>query len=121
MTAGEGDARAGRAGGGGSAATVVARGEIDLATAPELAARLDACVDDGHRVVAVDLAEVSFIDSSGLAVLVGAMRRLRSVGGDLVVRNTRPRALRLLDMSGLAGVLNVESDATGVAGGTATP
>jgi len=84
---------------------ITVAGEVDLATAPELAAALDEVgADDGPIVV--DLTEVGFLDSSGLNVLLQARERL---GGGTSVRlvATRPAILRVLAVTGLDEVFPV--------------
>lgn len=76
------------------------RGDVDIATAPELRARLVAAIDE-FKVVVVDLGEVGFMDSTGLGVLVASRNRAGSVGHRLVV--ARPQkivksALRLVQI-----------------------
>src|SRR4051794_7570704 len=61
---------------------VVARGEIDVATSPLLRSEFAAVLARAPKEVTLDLHDVSFIDSSGLGVLVGALKRLRESGGD---------------------------------------
>ena len=56
-------------------------GEVDVYTAPRLRERLIELIDGGARKVVVDLGRVDFLDSTGLGVLVGALKRLRAVGG----------------------------------------
>jgi anti-sigma B factor antagonist len=85
------------------------RGEVDLASAPKLAAAMTELMDRGHTRVAVDLGSVEFIDSSGLGVLVGSLRRLRDDGGDLVLRAASPPVTRILELTGLDGLLPVTS------------
>jgi anti-sigma B factor antagonist len=80
-------------------ATVVLRleGEADVATAPRLEVRLGALVGDaGVSHVVVDAAELSFLDLAGLDVLLSAADRLRSRGGELVLRSPSRRVQRLL-------------------------
>lgn len=60
-------------------------GEVDMATAPQLRARLVDLVNRGGRSVIVDLTSVDLIDSTGLGVLIGARRRLTNAGGTLVL------------------------------------
>ena len=83
-------------------------GEVDLATAPGLRDTL-AEVPAGSAIVVVDLSEVTFLDSSGLSVLVSAWKRLSEAEGDgslrLVVN--RPAIQRVLDVTGLAHVFGV--------------
>jgi anti-sigma B factor antagonist len=85
------------------------RGEVDLASAPKLAAAITELMDRGYTNVAVDLGSVEFIDSSGLGVLVGSLRRLREDGGDLVLRAASPAVTRILELTGLDGLLPVTS------------
>jgi len=62
------------------------RGEIDVATSPMLRSELSDLLDDAPEHVTLDFTEVSFIDSSGLGVLVGALKRLRTVCPEAVLR-----------------------------------
>jgi anti-sigma B factor antagonist len=85
---------------------VVPRGELDLATAPDLEAVLRARLDDGRRVV-VDLRELAFMDSTGLRVLVAAHAR----AGDGRFAIVRPPAgspvAKLLAIAGVEQQLEV--------------
>ena len=78
-------------------------GEIDTYTAPGLAARLAADPD----VDVVDLAGVSFIDSSGLRVLVQIHQTRAAAGDTLTLRSPSASVQRLLEISGLATHLDV--------------
>src|SRR5438309_6341607 len=70
-------------------------GELDLAAAPELRALISAFFDDhpGQRLV-LDLAQVSFVDSTVLGVLVRAVRIAEQAGSSLAVRNPTAAILR---------------------------
>jgi len=87
------------------ALTVLAVGDVDAHTAPQLWPALDAMPTDG--AVAVDLSGVNFIDSSGLRVLVRAHRRQGEGGGSLTLLAASPAVARLLDITGLAGELRL--------------
>jgi anti-sigma B factor antagonist len=65
--------------------TVSVAGEVDLATAPELKEALAEVVNSGARGVLVDLSNATFIDSTTLGVLMGAVKRLRPAGGELAI------------------------------------
>ena len=73
-------------------------GEVDAHTAPTLAGAMEALPGG---VVMLDMAGVSFIDSSGLRVLMEASTRARQGGGDLVVVSPSPAVARLVEISGL--------------------
>jgi anti-anti-sigma factor len=81
--------------------TVRVAGQVDLDTAEQLAAGLESC----HGTVVVDLAGVTFIDSSGLGTLVRARNRLTSEGGDLLVAEPTEMVRRLFELTGLSELL----------------
>jgi anti-sigma B factor antagonist len=83
------------------AVTVVdVRGDLDCYTAPQLRAVLVELAD-GPRHVVLDVSSSTFIDSTGLGVLVGGLKRLRQQGGDMVLRSPGPRTLRLFEVTGV--------------------
>jgi anti-anti-sigma factor len=73
-------------------------GELDLATSDRLSALLGELTD---QTVVVDLAALTFIDSSGIAALVAAKDRLRSAGRELLLTRPQPNVDRVLEMTGL--------------------
>ena len=83
--------------------TLVLLGEIDSYTAPDLAERLAG----DPPIEVVDVAGVTFIDSSGLRAIVEAHQARASSGSRLVLRSPSPAVQRLLEISGLAGHLDV--------------
>jgi anti-sigma B factor antagonist len=90
---------------------VEAGGEIDLNSAPQLRDCLNQTIHAGSRRLVVDLRQVSFIDSEGLGVLLGAKRRLRGHGpdGSLQLVCADGLVLRILRISGLDGVFPVHA------------
>ena len=87
-------------------ALIVARGELDVQSVPELRARLAEAIDAGKTSIVVDLAEVSFIDSLSLSALVGARRRLDD-SGRLAIVAVHEYVLLILQATGLEQVLDV--------------
>ena len=83
-------------------------GELDLATAPKLRAAVLDLLREQVIHVEVDLAELGFIDSSGLSVLVGALKRLREPGGDLRLRSVPPQAANVLRVTGLHQIFHID-------------
>ncbi len=86
------------------------RGEIDCASVPVLAGGLaDLIEQQGNLVVVVDLAGVSFIDSSGLAVLLRAREVLTRKGGRMVLAGPSASARKVLDITGLSDHVEIRS------------
>jgi anti-sigma B factor antagonist len=82
-------------------AVVTLRGELDLAGASGLRDRLrTTCDQNGGRVV-LDLTDLTFIDSTGLAILVEYHEKARAAGGRLILLAPRAAVLRILDITGL--------------------
>ena len=89
----------------GETATLAISGEVDLASAPGLRSelqRLDA------RNLVVDLSGVTFIDSTGLGVLVAALKRTRESGGQLTLRSPTRATRKVLDITGLSQLVAIE-------------
>ncbi|MHB1585181.1 MAG: STAS domain-containing protein [Acidimicrobiales bacterium] len=82
------------------------RGELDLGTVPSFRDRLLDVVRT-HRSVILDLAGLGFLDSTGLGLLVSAVKRLQACHGTLVVAAPSPAVRRLLEVSGLDGHLAI--------------
>lgn len=88
---------------------VSASGEIDVETAPPLRDRLQALTTSGKSTVVVDLLGVTFLDSTALGLLVGALKRCRESGGDLPLVIAEPRILKVFEITGLTGVFPIHS------------
>lgn len=82
-------------------------GEVDVATAPRLREQLIRLVSDERYRIVVDLGAVDFIDSTGLGVLIGALKRVRSHDGDLMLICSEPRVLRVFEITGLDRVFTI--------------
>jgi anti-sigma B factor antagonist len=85
----------------GSITVLTVEGEVDIATAPKLREKLVELAAGGATRVVVDLEKVEFLDSTGLGVLIGGMKRLRSTDGDLTLVCTQPRILKVFEITGL--------------------
>ena len=90
---------------------VSVRGEIDLATAPELEARVLGAFEGGPSSIVLDLAALTFIDSSGLRALVSLSKEARERGSSFALRNVPRHAQRVLDLTGLSEYFNPPADA----------
>lgn len=92
----------------GDGATVIeVGGEIDVYTAPKLREKIISLVDDGRYRLIVDLSGVEFLDSTGLGVLVGGLKRVRQHDGGIDLVCTQPRILRIFRITGLSRVFEI--------------
>jgi anti-sigma B factor antagonist len=82
-------------------------GEIDISTAPSLRMHLHDLIEQAKLRLIVDLEAVDFLDSTGLGVLVSALKRVRGDQGDLVLVCTRPQILKVFDITGLSRVFAI--------------
>jgi len=87
--------------------SVSVAGEVDLATAPELKEALGEVVNSGAGGVLVDLSKASFIDSTTLGVLMGAVKRLRPSGGELVIACHDPNIRKIFEITLLDRVFKI--------------
>jgi anti-sigma B factor antagonist len=100
---------------GGNVPVIAVGGEIDVATAPQLREYLHRIISQGHPTVVLDLLGVSFLDSTALGVLVGALKRCRELGGDLHVVVADPRIMKIFEITGLTKVFPI-ADSLAAAG-----
>ena len=82
-------------------------GEVDVYTAPRLRERLVELVDGGARNVVVDLGRVDFLDSTGLGVLVGALKRLRAANGTFGLVCAKEPLLKIFRITALDQVFPI--------------
>ncbi|MBA3488182.1 MAG: STAS domain-containing protein [Longispora sp.] len=82
-------------------------GEIDVYTAPKLREQLVALSEAGVRNIVVDLARVEFLDSTGLGVLVGALKRAKASNGTFALVCDQPRLLKIFRITGLERVFDL--------------
>jgi anti-sigma B factor antagonist len=83
------------------------RGEIDVYTAPRLRQALIDLVEGGVKDIVVDMDRVDFLDSTGLGVLVGGLKRVKSNEGEMKLVVTQDRIMKIFDITGLAKVFPV--------------
>jgi anti-sigma B factor antagonist len=82
-------------------------GEIDIATAPKLEHDLGLLIDEGEADLNVDCRDLTFIDSSGVRVLLDAQRLLQADGRNLRITNIEDPPRRVLEVLGLMELLRV--------------
>jgi anti-sigma B factor antagonist len=92
-------------------------GELDVTSSPQVRNEVVRLLTDGATDVVLDLSAVPFVDSFGLGVLVSALKRTRSNGGNLALVVTEPNVQRLLTLTGLDEVFEVAGSVDEVVGG----
>ena len=92
-----------------SHAVVDVNGEIDVYTAPKLREKLIELVSEGSYEVVVNLEGVDFLDSTGLGVLVGALKRVKAHDGSLSLVCTQDKILKIFKITGLTKVFPIHS------------
>jgi anti-sigma B factor antagonist len=91
--------------------TIVAvEGEIHVSTAPEFSAMLSATVEGGRTSLVLDLTDVMFIDSTGLSVLLTALRQVTHAGGQMAVVCSNPTVLRLFEITRLDTTFDIHAE-----------
>jgi anti-anti-sigma factor len=87
------------------ASIVSVSGELDISTAGKLQTAVESVIDKQSERVIFDFSELRFMDSAGIAVLVGAAAKLPHVH----LRNPSPAVRRIVEITGLSDVLPIES------------
>jgi anti-sigma B factor antagonist len=82
-------------------------GEIDVYTAPKLRDKITQLVSDGNYDLVVDMEHVDFLDSTGLGVLVGGLKKVRAHDGSMRLICTQERLLKIFRITGLAKVFAI--------------
>jgi anti-sigma B factor antagonist len=91
----------------GDRTVVVVGGEIDVYTAPKLREQLVELETAGQHDLVIDLEQVEFLDSTGLGVLVGGLKRVRAHDGSLRLVCTQERILKVFRITGLTKVFPI--------------
>jgi anti-sigma B factor antagonist len=88
---------------------IAVRGELDMNTAPDLERKLDEALAGSDASIVLDLSECEFIDSTGIALIVRAWRRLDGGGGEarLVLCCVNHQVRRLLTITGVEGSISM--------------
>lgn len=89
---------------------VTVGGEVDLYTAPQLRDELVGALEDGARRLVIDMSRVEFCDSTGISVLLSAMKRSRDKEGDLELVAPKPAVTKVLEVTGLDEVFTIHPD-----------
>lgn len=88
-------------------------GELDHHTADELRAQVNRLIDEEMvQHILLNLGKLTFMDSSGLGVILGRYKQITSIGGEMVVCAISPAVRRLFELSGMFKIIRLETDET---------
>jgi anti-sigma B factor antagonist len=85
-------------------------GELDVATAPRLRQEVHRVAGDLQPAIVLDLSGVDFLDSTGLGVIIGILKRVRTQGGDLRLAGAPDRVRRVFEITRLDDILPMHAD-----------
>lgn len=87
---------------------IAIKGEIDIYSAPGFKESISESIKDVDGDIILDCSELSYIDSMGLGILVGALKRVREKGHDIIIRNPRSTVRKLFKITGLDKAFIIE-------------
>jgi anti-sigma B factor antagonist len=88
-------------------AVIDLKGEVDLYTAPEFKQHLLGQIENGVLRIVIDFTDTTFIDSTTLGVLVGGVKRLRPMGGQLLLVCSDRNIIKIFEITGLHRVFEI--------------
>ena len=94
-------------------------GEVDVYTAPQLKQQVIGVLESGAKELVVDLTKVDYLDSTALGVLIGGLKRMREVDGNMILVCPSPRIRRVFEITGLDKIFliyNTQEEAQGALG-----
>jgi anti-sigma B factor antagonist len=82
-------------------------GEIDVYTSTQLKEAIVSTISEGVTHVVMNLSKVEYLDSTGLGVLIGALKRLREKQGNLIIVSPSMRIMRIFEITGLYKIFTI--------------
>ncbi len=83
------------------------QGEIDVYTSPKVKEAINALIDQNKYSIIVNLEEVRYIDSTGLGVLIGALKKLREHNGNINLVCSNPQIKKIFQITGLVKIFGI--------------
>lgn len=83
-------------------------GELDHHMATKIRREIDAAISAGSKNIIFDFSGLTFMDSSGIGMLIGRYKKVQKYGGRVVVAAPKPQVKRILEMSGLLNIIKLE-------------
>ena len=83
-------------------------GELDVSCANDLKNELESNIEDRFSDVKVDMSDLHYIDSTGIGVIVGAMKKLRSGKKDITILEAKENVKKIFKITGLDQIIRME-------------
>lgn len=87
---------------------VVTTGELDHHQATKIRSEIDAAISKESKNIIFDFSKLSFMDSSGIGMIMGRYKKIQKFGGKLAIVSPKPQVKRILEMSGLFNIIILE-------------
>lgn len=88
---------------------IAPEGDIDHHSAARIRAEADKTLETtGVINIAFDLSKTTFMDSSGIGMIIGRYRKVQSLGGKIIIRGAGPGIMRIIGLSGLGSIVTIE-------------
>lgn len=88
---------------------VTPEGELDHHLAGKLRTAVDARLGKENKNIVFDFSNMSFMDSSGIGMIIGRYKKVKKLGGEVVIAAPRPQVKRIITMAGLTEIIRVEA------------
>lgn len=82
-------------------------GEIDVYTSTQLKETIVSTIGEGIKFIVMNLSKVEYLDSTGLGVLIGALKHLREKQGNLIIVSPSMRIMRIFEITGLYKIFSI--------------
>lgn len=92
------------------AQAVEVQGEIDVYTSPRVKETINELIEKGHYQLIINLEGVRYIDSTGLGVLIGALKKVREHNGRILLVCTNPQIKKIFNITGLVKIFEIFKD-----------
>lgn len=83
-------------------------GEVDIYTANELKDELNIAIEERPKNLVINMQNLDYIDSTGLGILIGILKRLKQKQSDIYIVNTKPNVRKIFTITGLDKIFKVE-------------
>ena len=86
------------------------KGEVDLYNAPDIKDTIKGCIDKGKKEIIINLKEVSYIDSSGIGVLISSLSNLKKISGSLKILHVYDSVKKVFELTKLTSFFDIYDD-----------